>query len=81
MTSAASEDRRQGREACRGAVDLALDLEGDVSGVVGDVFRRMGRLHRRRRPNGVILGGNGDGEDARLGDDGGVTPDDGLQPA
>ena len=81
VTSAASEDRRRGREACRGAVDLTLDLKGDAVGVIGDVFWRMGGLHRRRRPNGVVLGGDGDGEVARLGDDGGVILDNGLQPA
>ena len=58
----------------RGAVDLAfarlLDLDGES---VGDVFRRGGGLHNRRLPNGVVFGGDGDWEDARLGDESSIT--------
>ena len=68
VTSAASEDWRRGREARRGAADLALDLDGDV---VGD-FRRMGGLQRRRLLVDGMIGGDGDLEEAP-GDDGGVT--------
>ena len=77
VTSAASEDRGQGREACRGAVNFALDLDRDV---VGD-FRRMGGLQRRRLRTDGRVGGDGDREDARLGDDGGVTGGAGPQLA
>ena len=81
VTFATTEDRRRGRETWRGAVDLApvrwLALDDGES--VGDVFRRGGGLHKRRLPNGVIFGGNGDREDARLGDGSGVTVDDGLR--
>ena len=80
VTSAASEDRRGGRETCRGAVDLALDLDGGGD-VVGGSFRRMGGLQRRRLRTGAITGGNWDREDARLGGDGGVTAGAGQQPA
>ena len=80
MKSAASEDRRCGREACRGAVDFALDLDGGGD-VVGGLLWRMGGLQRRRLRTGAITGGDGDREDARLGNDGGVTGGAGLQPA
>ena len=73
-------DRLETREAGRGIVDLALarslDLDGDV---VGDTFRRGGGLQRRRLPNGVILGGNGDGDDTRLDDGCSFIVDDGLR--
>ena len=75
VMGAATTDWGQAREAERGIVDLALTLDGDV---VGD-FRRGGRLQRRRLPNGVILGGGGDGDDAGLEDGRGVTVDDGLR--
>ena len=69
VTSAASEDRGRGRRASRGAVEAALDLDRDV---VGDL-RRMGGLQRRRLLVDGMIGGDGDREDARLGDNGGVT--------
>ena len=77
---AATDDWRRGREEWRGAVDIALarllNLDGEV---VGDVFRRGGGLHSRRLPSGVVSGGDGDWEDARLGDESGFIVDDGLR--
>ena len=67
--SSASGDRRGRERASRGAIDEALDLDRDV---VGD-RRRMGGLQRRRLLVDGMIGGDGDLEDARLGDDGGVT--------
>ena len=43
--------------------DFALDLDC----VSGGVFLRGGGLHKRRLPSGVILGGDGDGDDSGLG--------------
>ena len=81
VTGAATTNWRRRREAGRGIVDLvlarSLNPDGDV---VGDTFRRGGGLQRRRLPNGVIFGGNGDGEDARLDDGCGLIADGGLQP-
>ena len=77
---AATDDWRRGREAWRGAVDIALTRSLDLDGeAVGDVFRRGGGLHSRRLPSGVVFGGDGDREDARLGDESGVTVDKGLR--
>ena len=80
VKSATSEDGGRGRWSRRGAVNVALDLDrgGDV---VGDVLLRMGGLQRRRLRTGAIHGGDGDRDDARLGDDGGVTEGAGPQPA
>ena len=80
VKSATSEDRGRGRWSRRGAVDVAFDLEWDGD-VVGDVFLRMGGLQRWRLRTGAIHGGDGDREDARLGDDGGVTGGAGPQRA
>ena len=54
-------DWRHAADACCGAVDRALDL--DVS---DGVFVFGGRLQRRRLPSDIILGGDGDGDDAKL---------------
>ena len=59
-------------------MDDALDL--DRRDVVGERWRTGGLQRRRHRVDGMI-GGDGDREDARLGNDGGVTGDAGLQPA
>ena len=47
--------------AALGIDDLALDLDS-ISGA----FLRGGGLHKRRLPNGVTLGGDGDGDDSGL---------------
>ena len=75
VTGTATTDRGRGREAERGIVNFALVLDGDI---VGD-FRRGGGLQRRRLPNGVILGGGRDRDDAGLDDSCGVIVDDGLR--
>ena len=80
VKSPASDDGGRGGCSRRGAVDDLLDLDWGGE-VVGDVLRRMGGLQRRRLWVGAIVGGDGDREDARLGDDGGVTGGAGLQPA
>ena len=54
-------DWRRAADACCGAVDWALDL--DVS---DGVFVFGGRLQRRRLPSDIILGGDGDGDNAEL---------------
>ena len=46
----------------RGAVDRALHLDSDIVGV----FLRGGGLQRRCLPSGVVLGGDGDGDDVGL---------------
>ena len=62
VMGAATDNWRRGREAWRGAVDIALARSLDLDGEsVGDVFRRGGGLHRRRLPNGVTFGGDGTG--------------------
>ena len=76
VMGATTTDWGRAREAERGIVDLPLILDSDV---VGD-FRRGGGLQRRCLPNGVILGGGGDGDDAGLDNGCGVTADDGLRP-
>ena len=45
-----------------GIDDLALDLDC----ISGGVFLRGGGLHKRRLPSGIILGGDGDGDDSGL---------------
>ena len=69
VKSATSEDGGLGRWSPRGAVNVALDLDRGGN-VVGDVLLRMGGLQRRRLRTGAIHGGDGDRDDARLGDDG-----------
>ena len=71
-------DRRRGVAAALGITDRALDLDG-VAGVVSGVRFRGGGLQRQRLPNGVILGGGGDGDDAGLEDGCGITVDDRLR--
>ena len=75
---ATTTDWGQAREAERGIADLALALDGNV---VGDTFRRGGGLQRRRLPNGVILGGGGDRDDAWLDDGCGFIADAERRPA
>ena len=75
---AATDNWRRGREAWRGDVERAAVLTFDGESV-GDVFRRGGGLHNRRLPSGVIFGGDGDREDARLVDERGIRLDDGLR--
>ena len=55
-------DRGRRATAALGIDDVALDLD-DIS---GGVFLRGGGLHKRRLPSGVILGGDGDGDDSGL---------------
>ena len=55
-------DRGRRATAALGIDDLALDLDGISDGA----FLRGGGLHKRRLPSGVILGGDGDGDDFGL---------------
>ena len=62
--------------AALGIDDFALDLDDMFSGV----FLRGGGLHKRRLPSGVILGGDGDGDDSGLGGRRRVTGDNKRRP-
>ena len=55
-------DRGRRATAALGIEDFALDLDC----VSGGVFLRGGGLHKRRLPSGIILGGDGDGDDSGL---------------
>ena len=57
---------------------MALDLDGDT---VSDVLLLGGRLQRRRLPSGVVLRGDGDGDDAGLDGWRRITVDAGRQLA
>ena len=61
-TAVATTDRGRRTTAALGIDDLALDLDC----ISGGVFLRGGGLHKRRLPSGVILGGDGDGDDSGL---------------
>ena len=61
-TAVATTDRGRRTTAALGIDDLALDLDC----ISGGVFLRGGGLHKRRLPSGIILGGDGDGDDSGL---------------
>ena len=65
-------------EGIRAVDEAALDL--DLRDVAGDRWR-IGGLQRRRLRIDRRIGGDGDQDDIRPGDDGGVTGGAGQRPA